>query len=484
LTAPKQFFLRTYGCQMNAHDSEKVANLLYHAGYVVAAAPDAADVLIINTCSIRDKAERRLYSDLGMLRAWKSAAPGRVLGVAGCVAQQEGDAIQRRYPHVDFVFGTHNLRLVPAMLEAARRGVQSLAIEESASLDRFDLPERHPAYRGAAAGRAYLTVMEGCDMFCSFCVVPRTRGREISRPADGIIAEAESLAGRGVRELTLLGQTVNAYGRHDLRRGQAAEAGTVAFAALLRRLAGIPGIARLRYTSPHPLFFEDELIRAHGELPALCPHVHLPVQSGSDAVLARMRRRYTSDDYRALVDDLRAARPDIAITTDLIVGFPGETEADFRRTLDLVRDVGFVDGFSFKYSARPDTAAACMRGAVPEDVAQARLEELQTRLRALTLAAHRARVGEATDVLVEGDSRRGGGQLSGRDPYHRVVNFGAPTGEPPPPGALVRVRIAEATPHSLIGECAPEETAGRMRRSVKGRSGLADEERRSAVSGG
>jgi tRNA-2-methylthio-N6-dimethylallyladenosine synthase len=483
LSAPKQFFLRTYGCQMNVHDSEKVANLLYHAGYVACDSADEADVLIINTCSIRDKAERRLYSDLGALRAWKAAGRGRVLGVAGCVAQQEGDAIQRRHPHVDFVFGTHNLRLAPSMLEAARRGVRSLAIEESGSLDRFDLPERHPDYDGASAGRGYLTVMEGCDLFCSFCVVPRTRGREISRPAAGIVDEAESLARRGVRELFLLGQTVNAYGRHDLRRERAVRAGTMGFAALLRRLAEIPGVARLRYASPHPLFFDDDLIRAHGELSALCPHVHLPVQSGSDEVLARMRRRYTSGDYRALVDALREARPDIAITTDLIVGFPGETDADFRDTLDLVRDVGFVDAFSFKFSPRPGTAAASMDGAVPGEVAQARLEELQALQRARTLAEHRARVGETTEILVEGDSCRGGGQQSGRDPYHRVVNFDAPAGEAPQPGELLRVKIAEATPHSLIGECPAGETAVRIRRSVKDGSGLADEKGRSAFLG-
>jgi tRNA-2-methylthio-N6-dimethylallyladenosine synthase len=479
-----QFFLRTYGCQMNAHDSEKVANLLYHAGYQASASPDDADVLIINTCSVRDKAEHRLYGDLGVLRAWKAAAPGRVLGVAGCVAQQEGDAIQRRFPHVDFVFGTHSLRLVPSLVAAARRGAPSLAVEESACLDRFDLPERHPDYRGASAGRAYVTVMEGCDMFCSFCVVPATRGREISRPAAGIVAEAESLAERGVCELTLLGQTVNAYGRHDRRRGHANRAGTTSFGSLLRRLAEIPGVARLRYTSPHPLFFDDDLIRAHGELPALCPHVHLPLQSGSDAVLERMRRRYSGDEYRALVDALRAARPDIAITTDLIVGFPGETDADFGRTLDLVRDVGFVDAFSFKYSPRPGTAAADLPGAVPENVAQARLAELQVLLRGLTLAAHRARVGETTEVLVGGDSRRGGGQLSGRDPYHRVVNFAAPAAAGALPGALVRVRIAEATPHSLIAEVVPGESAGTMRRSLKGRSELADEKEPRAVSGG
>jgi tRNA-2-methylthio-N6-dimethylallyladenosine synthase len=484
LSAPKRFFLRTYGCQMNVHDSEKVANLLYHAGYVACDRADEADVLIVNTCSIRDKAERRLYSDLGVLRTWKAAARGRVLGVLGCVAQQEGEAIQRRHPHVDFVLGTHNLRLVPDALEAAQRGMQSTALEESVSLERFDLPERHPDYGGATPGRGYLTVMEGCDMFCSFCVVPRTRGREISRPAAAIVAEAESLARRGVRELLLLGQTVNAYGRHDLRRERAAQAGTMSFAALLRRLAEIPGIARLRYTSPHPLFFDGDLIRAHGDLPALCPHVHLPVQSGSDALLARMRRRYTSGDYRALVEALRKARPDIAITTDLIVGFPGESDADFRDTLNLVRDLGFVDAFSFKFSARPGTAAASLEGAVPGDVAQARLEELQSLQGALTFAAHRARVGETTEILVEGDSRRGGGQKSGRDPYHRVVNFDVPGGSPPRPGALVRVRIAQATPHSLIGVCPPGETPGRIRRSVKDCAQPADEKGRSALFGG
>jgi len=389
----KRFALRTYGCQMNAHDSEKIANLLAHAGHRACADPEEAEILIINTCSIRDKAEHRLYSDLGALREWKAAEPGRVLGVAGCVAQQVGDAIQARFPHVDFVFGTHNLRLVPAMVAAALAGRASLAVHESASLDRFDLPARHPAFPDPTPGRAYLTIMEGCDMFCSFCIVPATRGREISRPAADVLAEAESLAGQGVRELLLLGQTVNAYGRHDRRRGHAERSGTIGFGDLLRRLAAIRGIARLRYTSPHPIFFDDDLIRAHGELDALCPHIHLPLQSGSDAVLARMRRRYTAGDYRALVARLRDARPDLALTTDLIVGFPGETEADFEATLALVREVGFVDAFSFKYSPRPGTAAAAMGDAIPGDVAQARLEAPQTQPHAQTVPPHGARIG-------------------------------------------------------------------------------------------
>jgi tRNA-2-methylthio-N6-dimethylallyladenosine synthase len=314
--------------------------------------------------------------------------------------------------------------------------------------------------------------MEGCDMFCSFCVVPITRGREISRPAEGIVREASSLAAGGVRELTLLGQTVNAYGRQDLRRGQDRAAGTVPFGQLLERLAGIPGIERLRYTSPHPAFFDEELIRAHGELAELCPHVHLPVQSGSDRILAEMRRRYTAAEYRAVVRRLRRSRPDIAITTDLIVGFPGETDTDFQATLELVREVGFVDAYSFKYSPRPGTAAAERDPVLSAELAQERLEILQELQGGLTLAAHRARVGDETEVLVEGESRRRGGQLQGRDPYHRVVNLPEYlAGSRVEVGDLVVARIVEATPHSLIGTV-------RSTRSLKEGGRLADEKRR------
>jgi tRNA-2-methylthio-N6-dimethylallyladenosine synthase len=436
---------------MNAHDSEKIANLLHHHGLRPATSVDDADALLVNTCSIREKAEHRLYSELGTLREWKQAVPGRVLAVGGCVAQQEGDALLRRFAHVDFVFGPHNVRWVPSLLEAAQAGRRTARVDESASLERFDLPERHPDYAGATPGRAYLTVMEGCDMFCSFCIVPRTRGREISRPASSILAEAEALAARGVRELTLLGQTVNAYGRHDQRRGRAAEAGTLPFGRLLRRLARIPGLRRLRYTSPHPLFFDAALVEAHADLEVLCPHVHLPLQSGSDRVLERMRRRYDAAGYLGVVESLRAARPDVVLTTDLIVGFPGETEADFEATLTLVREVGFVDSFSFKYSPRPGTQAPSLDGAVPPEVAQARLEALQELQRGLTLAAHRGRVGTRTEILVEGPSRRGG-QIQGRDPYHRVVNL---VGADASPGEILSVRIVEATPHSLLAQLEP-----------------------------
>ena len=470
MSLARRVFVRTYGCQMNVHDSEKLTNLLLHDGWVAAEGLEDASLLLINTCSIRDKAEHQLYSDLGALREWRDAAPGRAIAVGGCVAQQAGDAILRRFPQVDFVFGTHNLRLVPELARAAAEGRRSARVEERPSQDRFDLPERHPDTEGATPGRAFVTVMEGCDLFCSFCIVPRTRGREISRPADAILTEAAALVARGVREITLLGQTVNAYGRHDRRRGRAEAAGTLPFAELLARLAQIPGLARLRYTSPHPVFFDRELARAHRELAPLCPHVHLPLQSGSDAVLQRMRRRYTRDEYRRVVDELRAARPEIALTTDLIVGFPGETEAEFRDTLALVREVGFVDAYSFRYSPRPGTAAALDPDPVPRELAQARLEELQSLLGELTRAALRARVGERTEVLVAGPSRQGGSQLSGRDPYHRVVNFEADPALAPP-GSLVPVRLVAATPRSLLGRLEPAPGP----RPVKARTARADE---------
>jgi tRNA-2-methylthio-N6-dimethylallyladenosine synthase len=469
---------------MNQHDSEKVENLLHHAGWRPAGSLGDADLLLINTCSIRAKAEHRLGSDLGTLRDWKRERPGRVLGVGGCVAQQEGDALLRRFGHLDFVVGTHNLRLVPSLVAAALGGDRRSETAETRSLERFDLPERHPAYAGQTPGRAWLTVMEGCDLFCSFCIVPRTRGREVSRPADAILAEARALADRGVVELTLLGQTVNAYGRHEQRRAArggthrpAGEGGTRPFAALLTDLAAIPGIERLRYTSPHPIFFDDALMRAHAELPALQPHVHLPLQSGSDRVLARMRRRYDAAGYLALVARLRAARPDLAITTDLIVGFPGETRADFEDTLRVVREAGLVDSYSFKYSPRPGTRAAELEDPVAPEEAQERLERLQALQRELTLAYHRSRVGETPQVLVEGPSRHAGGagspggQLTGRDPQHRVVNFEAPAGAVRA-GELVPVRLVEATPHSLIGEWTVQPARGPADEGIRASASL------------
>jgi len=446
----RRFAIRTYGCQMNVHDSEKVATVLEAAGLGSAEEESDADVLVVNTCSIRDKAEHQLYSDLGKLREWKAARPGRVLGVAGCVAQQVGDRLLSRFRQVDFVVGTHNLRHVPALLEGAIEGRRSAWVGEDRSAARFDLPMRTPLAHGAPRRRAFVTVMEGCDMFCSFCIVPATRGREVSRVAAEIDAEVRALAEQGVREVTLLGQTVNAYGRHDVRRGRAAAAGTMPFSELLHQLDAIPGLERIRYTSPHPMFFDEALIRAHGELESLCPHVHLPVQSGSDRVLEAMRRRYTRAQYLEIVAALRAARPDIAITSDLIVGFPGETEADFQDTLDLVAEAGLVDSFSFKYSPRPGTAAAERSDDVAPEVAQARLEALQSQQRDQTLAYHRSRVGEETIVFVDGPSRRGGDQMTGRDPQHRVVNLDLPPGHGVEAGSSHSAEIVGATPHSLI----------------------------------
>jgi tRNA-2-methylthio-N6-dimethylallyladenosine synthase len=448
----KRFAIRTYGCQMNVHDSEKVEALLAGVGLEPTPEESDADVLVINTCSIRDKAEHQLYSDLGRLRSWKAERAGRVVGVGGCVAQQVGDSLLARFPQLDFVFGTHNLRRVPAMLEGALQGRRAAWVGEERSVARFDLPTRRVAGPTEARRKAFVTVMEGCDMFCSFCIVPSTRGREISRPADQIEAEVHRLSEAGIREITLLGQTVNAYGRHDVRRGQAASAGTMPFAELLRRLDSVPGIERIRYTSPHPLFFDEDLIRAHGELEHLCPHVHLPVQSGSNAILAAMRRRYTRERYLEIVAALRAARPDLALTSDLIVGFPGETEADFEQTLRLVEEALLVDSFSFKYSPRPGTAALELAGEVPPEQAQARLERLQDQQRSQTLGYHQSRVGDEALVLVEGESRRGGGQLSGRDLHHRVVNLDLAPDHGVLVGSMLAVRIVEATPHSLLAE--------------------------------
>jgi tRNA-2-methylthio-N6-dimethylallyladenosine synthase len=448
----KRFSIRTFGCQMNVHDTEKLSNLLYHAGYEAAVDESAADLLVINTCSVREKAENKLYSDLGRLREWKAEKPGRMIGVGGCVAQQEGQTILRRFGHVDLVFGTHNLLAVPAMLEGAAQGQSGVRIEESASQDRFDLPERHPAFEGRDTGHSFVTVMEGCDMFCSFCVVPKTRGREISRTAASIVAEVRNLVERGVSEITLLGQTVNAYGRHDTRRGVAEAAGTIPFGGLLTQLDAIEGLRRIRYTSPHPLFFDEVLLRAHGELESLCPHVHMPVQSGSDRVLEQMRRRYTRADYETIIKGLRAVRPDIVVTTDLIVGFPGETDEEFEQTLSLIESVGFVDSYSFKYSRRPHTKALELSAEeIAPEVASARLTALQDLQRRLTLDHHISRVGSRAEIRVEGESMHGPGQVRGRDLHHRVVNvpigeFGAPRA-----GSYIEVDVVEATPHSLIG---------------------------------
>ncbi len=453
-----RFHLRTFGCQMNQHDAEKIENLLRHAGYTPTARPDDADLILVHTCSVREKAEHKLYSELGSYAGLKAERPGLLIGVGGCVAQQEGARLLERFPSLDFVFGPQNLVHIGALIEGARARERSVRVDYDDDPQlRFSLPERHPEYGRATPGRAFVTVMEGCDLFCAFCVVPRTRGREVSRPSAEILAEVRGLADDGVVDVTLLGQTVNAYGRP--RPGRVA--GEIPFAELVRRVAAVPGIERVRFTSPHPIFVSPELIRCYAEVEELCPHIHLPVQSGSDRVLAAMNRRHGREEYLERVESLRAARPGLAITTDLIVGFPGETRGDFEATLDLVERVGFTDSFSFKYSPRPGTPAV-RRGLVPvaPDEAQARLLELQQLQRGLTLRAHRQWVGDTLQVLVEGASRRGAGQRTGRCPRNRIVNFAARRA--PEAGAIVPVRVLEASPHSLIGVAAHDASAAEL----------------------
>jgi tRNA-2-methylthio-N6-dimethylallyladenosine synthase len=447
---PGLFHVRTFGCQMNQRDAEHMANLLHHADYRPTDQLEAADVVLIHTCSVREKAEHKLYTELGLMALEKRARPSLVVGVGGCVAQQEGGRLLERFAGVDFVFGPQNLRHLPTMIGEARQRVRSLRVDyEDDAAARFELPDRHPEYTPPTPGRAFVTVMEGCDLFCSFCIVPVTRGREVSRPSAAILEEVRKLADQGVIEVTLLGQTVNAYGRP--RPGRAK--GEVAFAELLARVAEVPGIRRIRFTSPHPVFVGDDLIEAYAKLPALCPHLHLPVQSGSSRVLRAMNRRYDRERYVEIAAALRRARPELALTTDLIVGFPTETRAEFEETLSLVEEVGFVDSFTFKYSARRDTPAE-RRGLEPVDPAeaQARIEELQGLQKRLTFAAHRARVGQRVEVLVEGPSRWGAPQQLGRCPRNRVVNFTSET--PLAPGSLAQVDITAASPHSLLGSIA------------------------------
>ncbi len=446
-SARGRFHIRTFGCQMNQHDAQKMANLLHHSGLDPSDQAADADVVLIHTCSIREKAEHRLYTELGILLARKRSEPGLIVGVGGCVAQQEGEKLLRRFPRLDFVFGPQNLVHLPAMVRGAQARERSLRVDyDDAAGVRFDLPERHPAYPSPTPGRAFVTVMEGCDLFCSYCVVPRTRGREVSRPSAQILAEVRALADAGTTEVTLLGQTVNAYGRP--RPGQVA--GEIAFAELIRRVAEVPGIRRIRFTSPHPSFITPELIGAFAEVPELCPHLHLPVQSGSTAVLAAMSRRYDRATYLDIIAQLRSARPGVAITTDLIVGYPTETEADFEETLSLMAEVRFTDSYSFKYSERPGTPAQRRAlGELADSAVQARLERVQDLQRVLTLDAHGARVGEQVEVLVEGSSRHGEGQLTGRCPWHRIVNFRA--ARPVTLGSYVAVNITGSTPHSLLG---------------------------------
>ncbi len=436
----KRLFIKTYGCQMNVYDSARMADLMAPFGYAVAAGPEGADLVILNTCHIREKAAEKMYSELGMIRRLQHARHrqgGRmIVAVGGCVAQAEGAEILERAPFVDIVFGPQAYHRLPEMV--ARAAAERVLDTSFPAEPKFDyLPET-----SAAPGvSAFLTVQEGCDKFCTFCVVPYTRGAEYSRPAAEIIAEAGRLAAAGAREITLLGQNVNAY------HGASPEGGAWGLGELIGALAAIPGIARLRYTTSHPKDVDDRLVAAHRDVPALMPFLHLPVQSGSDRVLAAMNRRHTAAQYRRTVERLRRARPDIALSSDFIVGFPGESEEDFRATTDLVRDIGYAQAFSFKYSPRPGTPAASAPDQISEPVKAERLATLQAVLRDQQRAFNQSCVGEILPVLFEKPGRHPG-QLVGRSPYLQSVHAEAGTERI---GEIVPVTIRATQPNSLAG---------------------------------
>ncbi len=432
MTAAKTLFVKTYGCQMNVYDSERMTAALAARGYGAVGTPEEADLVLLNTCHIREKAAEKVYSELGRLRALKAARPGMRIGVAGCVAQAEGAEMLRRAPVLDLVVGPQAYHRLPAMLDRVAEGARPVETDFPAE-DKFD---HLPQATGPRRPSAFLTVQEGCDKFCAFCVVPYTRGAELSRPAARLLAEARDLVARGVVEITLLGQNVNAYRDPD----------GLSIAKLIRALAGIPGLARIRYTTSHPNDMGDDLIAAHAEVEALMPFLHLPVQSGSDRVLKAMNRRHTAEAYLRLIERIREARPDIALSGDFIVGFPGETEADFAATLRLVEAVGYAQAYSFAYSPRPGTPAAA-RPEVPAEARAERLQRLQTLLAAQQRAHLEGMVGRTLPILLEKPGREPG-QIVGRTPYLNAVHLEAGTEGP---GQVVPVRILEAHANSLAG---------------------------------
>ncbi|EKE45368.1 (dimethylallyl)adenosine tRNA methylthiotransferase [Oceaniovalibus guishaninsula JLT2003] len=432
MTGTRKLFIKTYGCQMNVYDSERMAEALAPQGYVATGNAEDADLILLNTCHIREKAAEKTYHELGRLRPLKAANPDLRIGVAGCVAQAEGAEILRRQPLVDLVVGPQSYHRLPELEARARAGQPALDTDFPAE-DKFDHLAARP--RAARGPTAFLTVQEGCDKFCAFCVVPYTRGAEVSRPAARVLAEARDLVARGVREITLLGQNVNAYHGHD-----------GGLAGLVRDLSRIDGLARIRYTTSHPNDMDDALIAAHGEVPALMPYLHLPVQSGSDRILRAMNRKHTAESYVALIARIRAARPDILISGDFIVGFPGETDEDFQATLDLVRAVEYGACYSFRYSSRPGTPAA-ERAQVDPAVADARLQTLQALLRDQQRAVQDRMVGRETDVLFEKPGREPGQTVGKSEHLHPV--FVADPGIAP--GDLRRVRITATATNSLAG---------------------------------
>ena len=431
----KSVFIKTFGCQMNAVDSARMLSLLSSADYLAAATLEEADLVLLNTCSIREKADQKIYSDLGTLRRWKRRRPGRLIGVGGCLAQQDGETVRERAPHVDIVFGTHNIANLPELVRRAERRLPTLALGMEEGIAHWDVVPHLPA--GAVS--AMVAIMQGCDNFCAYCVVPLVRGREVSRPAEDILSEVRALAGRGVTEVVLLGQNVNSYGKKE---------GEIPFSELLRRISAIGRIARIRFITSHPRDLDDRTIRLFGEMETLCPHVHLPLQSGSDRVLVAMGRGYTRGEYLAKVEALRNVRPGMAFSSDFIVGFPGETEDDFRETLAVMEEVRFDSSFSFRFSPRPGTRAAGMKEKVDPREAAARLRRLQELQAAHTRERLTAWVGREAAVLVEGASARDPGMRCGRTACNKTVNFTPGNSE----GAIRSVLVTGAGTHSLVGE--------------------------------
>ena len=436
----KKLYIETHGCQMNEYDSSRMIDLLgEHQALEVTDRPEDADVILLNTCSIREKAQDKVFSQLGRWRELKLENPDLVIGVGGCVASQEGSAIRDRAPYVDVVFGPQTLHRLPEMIDAARSTRVAQVDISFPEIEKFDrLPE--PRVDGPSA---FVSVMEGCSKYCTFCVVPYTRGEEVSRPVDDVLGEIIHLAENGVREVTLLGQNVNGY------RGQSRAGEILDFAELLYLVAAVDGIERIRYTTSHPLEFSDALIRAHAEIPELVKFLHLPVQSGSDRILAAMKRNHTALEYKSRIRKLKAAVPDILISSDFIVGFPGETEQDFEQTMKLVREVGFDFSYSFVYSARPGTPAADLQDGTPEELKKQRLQILQHQLNQQGFENSRRMVGTVQRILVSDFSKKDPGKLQGRTENNRFVNF--PCDNPRLIGQFVEVHIDEALPHSLRG---------------------------------
>ena len=435
----KKLFIKTMGCQMNEYDSDKMADVLREShGYEVTADAGEADLLLVNTCSIREKAQEKVFSELGRWRALKEKRPDVMIGVGGCVASQEGAGIAKRAPFVDVVFGPQTLHRLPQLIEAARSEPTAVVDISFPEIEKFDrLPE--PRAEGPTA---FVSIMEGCSKYCSFCVVPYTRGEEISRPLDDVIMECVSLARQGVGEINLLGQNVNAY-RGPMHDGQIAD-----LATLIYYVAAIEGIERIRFTTSHPVEFTDSLIQAYAEVPKLANYLHLPVQHGSDRVLARMKRGHTILEYKQKIRKLREVRPDISLSSDFIVGFPGETDADFEQLMNLIADIGFDQSFSFIFSARPGTPAASLADDTPMDVKKERLRILQERINQQAYAISRSMIGATQRVLVEKTSKKDSRQLAGRTENMRWVNFDA---DPALIGQFVDVVITEALPNSLRG---------------------------------